>query len=215
MDRLKRLLKDDSGDAVVEATIIFPVMIMIFAALVLLAIYLPVRGALARATQYAATALSTESSDTWLLAGDSEEAFSWETNKDELKNVYAALFGGMGDVQARGEEIVKNVEGRSLSSKSGVLTVDCTVINRIVYKEVVVSATREFEMPVDLSFIQFPRSLRITATSTAVVQNGDEFVRTLDMAADFVEFAVEKFGLSDIADSISSFGSRISKLFGW
>ena len=215
MIRLKRFIEDCRGDAVVEAVILFPVMIMIFAALVLLAVYLPTRGALQRATQYAASALSTESSDTWLIFDESDAAFVWETNKDRLKNVYAALFSGMGDAQARGEEIVNTIEGRSLSSKAGVLKVETTVVNKIVYKEVIVTATREFDVPVDLSFVGFPGTIRITATSTAVVQNGDEFVRTLDMAADFVEFATEKFGLTDVAETISSFGSRISTLFGW
>ena len=215
MTRFTRFIEDCRGDAVVEAVILFPVMIMIFAALVFLAVYLPTRGALQRATQYAASAISTESSDTWLTFDESEAAFGWETDKDRLKNVYAALFSGMGDVQSRSEEIVSTIEGRSLSSKAGVLKVETIVVNKIVYKEVVVTATRAFDVPVDLSFVGFPGTIEITATSTAVVQNGDEFVRTLDMAVDFVGFATEKFGLTDIADTISSFGSRVSTLFGW
>jgi len=213
--RSTRIMKDSSGDAVVEAVILFPIMIMIFAALVLLAIYLPTRGALQRATQYAATAISTDSSDTWLYFDKESLTFKWETGKDRLENVYVALFSGISDVQSRGEEIVSRVEGRSLNSKAGVLTVDSLVINKIVYKEVVVTATREYTVPVDLSFISMPRTIRVTATSTAVVQNGDEFVRTIDMADDFVKFITEKFGLSDVADAIGSFGASISSIFGW
>ena len=215
LPHFKRLIKDCGGDAVVEAVIIFPVMIMIFSALVLLAIYLPTRGALQRATQFAATAISTGISDTWLYIEDGKAAYRWETNKENLSNVYVSLFSGTGDIQARSEELVNVIEGSSLSSKAGILKVDSIIINRVIYKEVVVTATREFEAPVDLSFIRFPKTIHVTATSTAVVQNGDEFVRTLDMAADFVEFATEKFGLSYIAGSISSLGSRISELFGW
>ena len=61
--QLKRwtyLLRDTRGYAVVEATILFPIMMMIFAGLMLLAVYLPNRAVLQRATQYAATAMATK-----------------------------------------------------------------------------------------------------------------------------------------------------------
>ena len=212
------LFKSENGDAIVEATILFPVMIMIFAALVLLAVYLPTRGALQRATQYAATAIATDSSDTWLFFDESTMVFNWETNKESLDNVYVALFSGISDVQSRGEGIVAEMESRSLSSKAGELTVDSYVVNRVVYKEVVVTATREFTLPADLSFLSiigFPRTIPVTAASTAVVQNGDEFIRNIDLAVDFVEYAKEKFELGSITDSISSFGNRVKSLLGW
>lgn len=51
MKKAKDLWRDDRGDAVVEATILFPIIIMIFAGLVLLSMYLPTRANLQRATQ--------------------------------------------------------------------------------------------------------------------------------------------------------------------
>ena len=212
------MFKNENGDAIVEATILFPVMIMIFAALALLSVYLPTRGALQRATQYAATAIATTGSDTWLFFDESTMTFDWETNKENLENVYVALFSGISDVQSRSEGIVAEMESRSLSSKAGVLSVYGYPVNRVIYKEVVVTATREFTIPADLSFlalIGFPRTIPVTATSTAVVQNGDEFIRNIDLAVDFVEYAKEKFELGSITDSISSFGNRIKSLLGW
>ena len=212
--RRRSFCEDESGDAIVEATILFPVMIMIFAALVLLAIYLPTRGALQRATQYAATAIAATGSDTWLYFDKNSMSFYWETNKANLENVYAALFSGMGDVQAKGEYIVAEIEGRCLSSKAGILNVDCYVIDHIVYKEVVVTADREFTIPLDLSLIRFPQAITVTATSTAAVLNADEFIRNVDIAADFVEYANEKLGLTDISAAIGEFGSRVKTLIG-
>ena len=213
-NRLK-IIKDINGDAVVEAAILFPIMIMIFAALVLLAIYLPTRAALQRATQYAATAIATESSDTWLRYDDESMFYYWEYDKRGLTNVYAALFSGHDNVQLKGENIVTAIEERSISSKAGTLSVSCHIDNKIVYKEVVVTATREFAMPVNLSFIGFPEDISITVTSTAVIQNGDEFVRNMDLAVDFVKFISKKFGLDDVADSISSFGGKVASFMGW
>jgi len=209
------LAKDTAGDAVVEATILFPIMIMIFAALVLLAIYLPAQAVLQRATQYAATAIATENSDTWLFFDESRIAYYHETDKNKLKNVYAELFTGSNDIQSKGETIVIDIEKRGISSKAGQLSVDSYLVNRIVYKEIVVTATREFPMPVDLSFVGFPETISVTATSTAVVLDGDEFVRNIDIASDFAEYIIEKYELGNIKDAISSFGSRVSGFLGW
>jgi hypothetical protein len=210
-----RFTRDSGGDAVVEAAILFPLMIMIFAALVLLAIYLPARATLQRATQYAATAISTEKSDSWLFFDDDSMSYYFETDKTRLENVYAALFSGVRNAASRGEDIVIDAEGRSLSVKAGELTVDCYVVDWFVYKEVIVTASRIYTMPVNLSFIGFPDTLPITVTSTAVVQNGEEFVRNMDMAVDFIKYLRDKFGLNDIADSIGSSLRSVSNFMGW
>ena len=209
------IIDDTDGDAVVEAAILFPIMIMVFAALVLFAIYLPTRAALQRATQYAATALSTEKSDTWLMFDERSLKYEWETDKDRLEFVYTALFSGIRDAESRSREIVTEVEGRGLSSKLGDLTVTCSVSNWLIYTEITVTATREFTMPAGLSFIGFPETLPLTVTSTAVVQNGDEFIRNIDIATDFVEFIAKKFKLTKVSDSISSGWTKAGEFVGF
>ena len=208
------MLRDEKGQAFVEAAILFPIMIMIFAALVLLSIYLPSRAALQRATSFAATTIATVSSDTWLFFDEDSMSFYWEHSKDNIPNVYVALFSGMGDVQTKADKIVRDIESRNLSSKAGVLDVRCSVVNYIVYKEVVVDAVREIPIPIDLSFIGFPKTIPIAVTSSAVVQNGDEFVRNIDIAVDFIKYAVEKLGLSDIASGISEHGAKVRSILG-
>ena len=209
------IAKDTDGDAIVEATILFPIMIMIFAALVLLAIYLPTQATLQRATQHAATALAVEKSDTWLFFDESDMSYYWETDKSRLLNVYAAMFSDISDVVPRGEDIAAYVDSRTISPKAGGLAIDCYVDNKYVYKEIVITATREYAMPVNLSIISFPETLTITATSTAVVQDGDEFIRSMDLAVDFAEFISKKFGLDNVSDSIGKYWEKASSFFGW
>jgi len=204
-----------AGDAVVEATILFPIMIMIFAALVLLSIYLPARAVLQRATQFAATVIATEVGDTWLFFDEGSMSYYRESSIGQLKNVYVDLFTENVDVQSAGEAIVRDVESRSISSRAGELSVECVMVNRIIYKEIVVTAAREYTMPVDLSFVGFPKTILVTATSTAIVQNSDEFIRNIDMASDFLEFIADRYNLHNLTNAISSFGNRISGLLGW
>ena len=210
-----RIVRDDDVDAVVEAAILFPIMIMIFAALFLLAVYLPTRAALQRATQYAATVIAVEKSDTWLYFDKDTMSYGWETDKDRLPNVYAALFKGIGDAAPKAEEIAIAIEERGISAKAGDLTVKCHVVNRFVYNEVVVTATREYRMPVNLSFIGFPETMSIAVTSTSVVQNGDEFIRSVDLASDFAGYISKKFGLTNLSDSISDSWGKVRSFLGW
>ena len=214
MAKSRRFIADTNGDALVEAAILFPIMIMIFAALVLLAIYLPSRASLQRATQYTATAIATEISDAWLRYDDSSLSYYWETEKENKQNVYVALFSGVGDIQAKGEDTVIGIDNRFVSSKAGNLRVDCQIVNRLIYKEVVVTAGREISTPINLSFVGFPDTISIAVTSTAVVQNGDEFIRNIDLAADFAEYIIEKFELNNITDGITSYWDKAKPFLG-
>ncbi len=81
--KLRVLWKDERGDAVVEATILFPIIMMIFAGLMLLAMYLPTRALLQRATQYTATALATERSGRWLRCNPETGDYYWVRDKKE------------------------------------------------------------------------------------------------------------------------------------
>ena len=214
MPNKRKIIADSCGDAIVEAAILFPVMIMIFSALALLAVYLPARSALQRATQFAATAIATECSDTWLFFDAGSMSFYWAENKDSLKNVYASAFPDRGPMRAKAEETAEKEESRNLSSKAGDLTVDCLIVNRILYEEIIVTASRKLALPVDLSIIGIPGGISITVTSTAVVQNADEFIRNVDLAAGFAGYILEKFGLTDIASSIGAFGDKVASLLG-
>jgi hypothetical protein len=191
---------------------------MIFAALVLLAIYLPTRAVLQHATQYTATALATEQSDTWLFYDDDSMNYYWTSSKSNLKNVYVSFFTNDNNLQFKGEDMVEAVESRNISSKSGDLVVMVDITNHFLYREIIVSATRTFNLPeslAPLNLIKLPQTIPVTVTSTAVVQNGAEFVRNISLATDFADFIKERFGSSDTKDSIESSGKRVAPLLGW
>ena len=209
MKHWNRFWSDTRGYAVVEATILFPIMMMLFAGLMLLAVYLPNRAVLQRATQYAATAMATESSYTWIYFDENNMEYKWYGGRAQLPNVYAALFRAVfgGDVQSKGETIVKKLDNQSIAWRRGDLTVECRVNSFVIYKEISVTATRTIPMPVDLSFVKFPKEIPITVTSTAVVQNGDEFVRNIDLVADFVGYLKERYDLEfldELANAMKS-----------
>ena len=221
MRKIRGFIIDTGGDAVVEATFLFPVMLLVLAALILLSIYMPTRAVLQRATQYAATAIATEKSDTWIYFDEGEMLYKRHDSKAALSNVYVSLFQSVVDSSDRGgdsnrsKSIVRNIENDSISIKTGNLDVMFALRNYVVYKEIIVTAKRTIPVPINLSVVMFPRQIPIEVTSIAVVQNGDEFVRNMDIAVDFVEFIFDYFGLEDVTDEIKKAGDFLSNVLGW
>ena len=72
-----------------------------------------------------------------------------------------------------------------------------------------VSATRTIPLPVNLTFVGMPKEMRLSVTSTAVVVNGDEFIRNMDLAVDVMDalFNVREIfsGLGRICDKFYDF----------
>ena len=213
------LWRDTEGYAVVEATFLFPIMIMVFAGIVLLAAYLPLRSSLQRSTQCAATAIATERSDTWLRHDADELKYYWLKDRRQVGSVYSsvlrAISGNGRDDEDNARQIVVNMEKNGFLNPSDKnLEVKFGVVNYVIYKEIVVTATRTVEAPVDLSFVGFPKEIPITVTSTAVVQNGDEFIRNVDIVTDFIEYLGDKFDLSKYTDGFEKFFNKFNELLG-
>jgi len=213
---ITNFIKDKRGDIVVEATILFPIMIMIFAALVLLAIYLPQRAILQEAAQVAAIAIATERSDTW-IAYDENAKYNRPVS---LSNVYVEavrnMFFSKSTDSIKVENIVRNYSDRGFLSVKDNINVEYRVLNYVIYQEVVVTVTQSIPMPVNLSFIGFPSNIVMTQEARAVVQNGDEFVRNVDMAKDMVVWLDNKLGISEgLKGALEKVGdSAIRSIFG-
>lgn len=210
--------KDTGGYAVVEATILFPIIFMVFAGLMLMAMYLPTRALLQRATQYTATALATERSDTWLRCDPTTGEYYWLDDRKDLGTVYGAVFGALKgnnrDEADAADQLVRKIESEGLVRVSADFEVQYGVLNYIVYKEIIVTATKTIKMPVDLTFVGLKNEIPITVSSTAVVQNGDEFVRNIDLAVDLVTDLSEKYGLDKTFGKVGEFLNKFNELLG-
>jgi len=209
-----RLKRDTNGDVVVEAAILFPVIIMIFAALVLLAMYLPQRAVLQEAAQAAVVAIATERSDTWIAFdgnGDRIERYDQPRQPNVYTGFIRNAFFNRSVGRQKAGSIVETLVARGFISSPGRISIEYDVINYIIYQEVIVNVSQSIPMPVNLSFIGFPESITLTQEARAVVQNGDEFVRNVDIAKDMAIWLEKKFGGSETfrgaLDKIGDVGS--------
>ena len=212
MKQIRTFARDQRGDAVVEATVLFPIIILICAALVLLSIYLPMRAAMQRSTQIAATAIATQRSDTWLRFDPDTLKYEWLKDRSQLSNVYASLIGalkgGKGDAA---EQAVINMEKKNIQKPSSSLTVEYGVVNYIVYKEIVVTARRTIPLPISLGLFGIPDTVDLAVTSTAVVQNGDEFIRNMDLAVDVMD---DLFDLKETFSGLRTLCGKFNDFLG-
>ncbi|MCL1793417.1 MAG: pilus assembly protein [Oscillospiraceae bacterium] len=218
MSEIEKIIGDENGDAVVEAAIIFPIVALIFAALVLVSMYLPARASLQKSTQRAATAMAAEKGDTWLFFDDENMEYYWVDDISELGGIYDDLqkpASIWGDIAHKTEMIVKKTEEGSLVLNSGNLSVNCEISNCIIYKEIMVTAIRNIQIPIDLSFIGFPKQIAITVSSCAAIQNGDEFIREMGLAGKFAEYIWEKYGLADLKESICDSLNETISFMDW
>lgn len=215
MKWIKELKRTESGFAVVEATILYAILFLTLFMIILISMYLPTKAALQNATQKAATAIALEQSDTWLNYNEDSLVYTSETNKSSLDNVYVSLFNGYdSNDAAKAKDIVQNALDESLLYYGGTVDVDYGMVNKVIYKEVVVSATYSVDMPIDLSFIGGGDEIEFTVTSCATVQNGDEFVRNVDIVVDVVKAIDEKYDISSKFEGVTDVISKVTGFLG-
>lgn len=212
MSKFKTLIKDTKGDALVEAAILFPIMIMIFAAIVLLSMYLPQRAVLHNAAQYTATVLAREHSDTgYFFVHDDDEGFKEEWDFKLHNNIIDATLGRMfevynkrnnfwyrafgwfllddDDFKGRAQDIVDLIVNRSIRMSGSDVEVELAVDKTLLSTSFTVVVEQTITFPVDLSFIYFPTSMTLKQSACCIVADGDAFIRNVDDAYAFADIA--------------------------
>jgi len=217
-----KIWHDTSGDALVEATILFPIMVMVFAALALLAMYLPQEANLERAVQFAASSLAPENADMGYGYDENGLAVVWDF---DLHNTYQDFFTGTytgknsnvyfkminwvitagalasdKHLQERADAIVQSVMASSIMARSFPIEVECTVRRGLIYSDIEITATQTIKMPVNLSFIGFPEEILIAKSAKCMVLDGDGFLRSADDAVALEDIARR---VSDVVDFVS------------
>ena len=217
LKKIKKFLKNDNALAVVEAAILFPVMFMIFFALVMLSMYLPQRAILQEAAQYAVTMLAPERSDAAYRFDDKNikirEPWDFKMHNsfsdvfagayDAKNNFWSRTFSwyrNAGDWQARVNDIVQRKISNSITLTAAPVHTEVEFRQTMLYAEITVTVWQEIPIPVNFSFIGFPNARRIERSARGAVFDGDGFIRTVDDAEYYKEL-VDRRGaiLGDIA----------------
>ena len=163
---------------------------------------MPVRGNVQRAAQYAASIIGIQESDTWITYDKEQLKQRW-MEKSELPNVYVQLFGSLIETsrdrskkQETAEAVVTEILRNGILGNGGeVKEIKCEVKNYVIYKEVIVTVEYEVQLPFGIPLIGLSSHYLVTESATAIVDDGDGFVRNVDMLTDFVSYLDKKYNL--------------------
>jgi len=197
MSYIDSFFKDTNGDAiVVKAVILFPIMIMIFAGITLLSIYLPQRAVLHNAAQQAANILAKDLSDTgfyFTINSENHVVESWNFNlhpfpatdrsSSFIYRAFSPFSISENELRSTAEQIVLATLENSFtiaSSADVIIEVDSTVT--LLYRHIEVTVRQEIPFRLNLSFIGFPSSLNLEQTASVFVADGSSFLRGIDDA---------------------------------
>ena len=209
---LKRIICDESADAVVEATILFPIIIMIFFSFILLAIYLPSSVALQRSVQKAALIASAQRSDLGYVYDVSTGKAGVNYEKLRRENVYAYMFRGLDDEKANLEKIVGKYAAAALyTGKNLQVSVEQDPHDK---RYIIVTAEQTLAMPFSFPFLSITDEITLRKSARSMNRDADEFIRSMDIVYDLVIRKSDKVKktLGDISDFFDIF-SKVRAFF--
>lgn len=220
--------KDEQGDVIVEATIVFPVAILVFFALMYAALFVCQGAILQASLEDALIYYKHTNTDTYVSATSS---MSFENSKDIIgasgnlyekpkyldpyrhigSSIRSAVTGKSQNINSRSfESFFKSVYGHMFFENGENIQITVSEQNFVIYRRVTVKAVQTVSSPVNLAFIGASNSMQISAEATVVVVDGDDLVRDIDFAADT---KVGKIAVNTVGKLVE-FYNRFKKRFG-
>lgn len=203
------LRRDQSGMVVVEAAVIFPVMMVLILVLYFTSIHVYQKANLQATLEMAIAHNSYEYTDTGVTYDDTYVG----SYSPDLVNPYRHIFFS---ADADGTETLAKRYAKAFSFY-GVsnLQVQITSKNYILYREVTATASQTITPVINPAFLGLPAQWTLKAKAVCVVNDPDEFIRTSDIAFDIAYAVDQKYGITEtIGKVFGGIGDFLGKFFG-
>lgn len=207
--------RSQSGEVVVEATIILPIAILCVILLLYISIFIcqkaMLQAALETSVVYFKNTLTdnfVEQSDTLALSSEEDgvRAVGNQYTTPEPLNPYDKFFVFNKKVSDDGfGDYFDSVAGNLLFHDDLKLTIDYS--NYILFKEISVTARQQLSFPIDFSIIGVDGTVDLSATAQVAVVDHDELIRNIDFAADAIRD-------TKIGDVVKKLKSNVTGLYG-
>jgi len=198
---MEKLIKNEKGLAVVEATLLLPFCFIMIIALYYVAIFMCQKANLQANVQNALIYYKNTDSDNFVTASsDYSNSFPYrflgfKFNKNDFNSFFRSMVGYM---------FFDSGENVQLSAESK---------NYIVYKTITATATQTVKPAISLKMVGGRDTITISATATAVVTNGDDFIRNTDFVVDIVSKTKLGQKASELVDKAIDFYDSFKKKF--
>ena len=216
-------LKNEKGEAVIEATLVYPIVFFIVGFIILFGLY-EMQGVVEYScAQYIAsytTKLITEPGyENYGEINDNDIDFK-SVNKfsNDGKKFSANMYRRINNNKISKDKMKEKLENMVNSSK--LLKIDnteCTVNFKrsLLNTTIVVTVKDNIKMPNFLKYIGLGNNWSRSVTATSVVTDPAEFIRNLDMAQDVINYILDKLGLSGrietLINNVSDFYNKYIK----
>ena len=214
-------LKNENGAIMVEASIYMPLVLCTVMALLYLALFNMQEYLLMYEAQRAAAVVSREEAylgyEKFGMGSDNEIDFSWgEDNipsSDTVNSYYEAyhsnlrsLYRGIGRFFSDGPRLdyesrfSDGVRESTLIVLGNISNPQIQVDRGFLGTDVEVTITHSLPVPGVLKYLGYHQGMTLRVAAYNYSVNPSEFVRSVDLAADFVSYIMKKFGLADNYD---------------
>ncbi len=223
-------IKKENGAIMVEATIYMPLVLCTVMALLYLALFNMQEYLLMYQAQRIAAVVSREEAylgyEEFGMGSDNEIDFTWgegnTPSAGEVTSYYKAyhnkpgdLYRGIGRAFSKGARLDYASRFADAARESTLIVLgnisnpEIEVDRGFLGTDIEVTIKHSLPVPGVLRYLNYEggTTIRIAAYSYSV--NPSEFVRSVDLAADFVAYIMKKFGL---ADSYNSFWEKTNKV---
>lgn len=214
--------KKESGQVVVEATIILPIAILCVILLIYVSVFVFQKAILQAALETTVVYYKNTLTDTFI---EQNAEVTYTTTEDgvsgignsydasEPLNPYSKFLTF--DKKVSDEEFAKyfkSVEGNVLFEDDLSLSIDYS--NYVLLKEIEVSAEQIVEFPIDFSIIGVDSKVNLSATAKVAVVDHDELIRNIDYAIDILEDTKVGEMAQTIANKITEVYSKMRECLG-
>lgn len=209
---MKKIVKDDSGLLIVEASIVFPIMLFVILMMLYMGNVYYQQAKLNAVVDMAAVKGAAYCADPML--DDIENTGSVPKAYNDIQP-YRYLFG-VSDVESKMQNYVTEQYGTAGDGFFGSMaptsvTCDAKFNNSVVMYSFTVEATYDIKVPLRFMGTEAPTIVSLSAKATAPVNDNGEFINNLDMALDYYESSGMSKKVSTAADKIKGFFNKFGK----
>lgn len=212
-----KVLKDKRGNSIVEATIVFPVIIMIILVLFYVTLVLCQRAILQSNLQTSLIYYKNQVSDTNVVINPDgvHNAMDIHANafEDQGYNFpYRNIFMTTVEDQGSFVNFFNNIAGPMFFKSVSSINVTYDVKNYVVYQSLTATAEQKVTMPVRFEILGIDPTLNINVEARTVINDPDEFVRTSQLVGDLVSETKLGEKLSEMTDKVAAGYEKIKEV---
>lgn len=209
---MKKIFKDNRGVLIVEASIVFPIMLFVILTMLYMGNVYYQQAKLNSIVDTAAIKGAAYCADPML--DDIEKTGRVPQTYNDIQP-YRYLFG-VSDIESKMKKYVTeqyNDAGDGFFGSMAPISVTCDTKfnNSVVMYSFTVEATYDIKVPLRFMGTEAPTIVSLSAKATAPVNDNGEFINNLDMALDYYESSGMSKKISDTADKIKDFFSKFGK----